>query len=885
MPRDHTNDYPNMINPQIMNLSQPQIQTCLSTLVGVILISLFGQPGTSLFAQSAENSVVIAKLTDINWAQMAPAGKEVDAILGDFVLRNNHVTGVIAQNNSTRNANMTVRQVGGCLIDLTQTKQPNDQLSCFYPGNGEFDFSNGEIRIQVDGREIEAGELAQQDFTATGDEVVLLFQSKSRQDVSMKLTYRLDKDDFGFTVVSDYSNDSDQPFARPLFDSIRADRTFRFSVDPIRGHLSAYDQWFYQAYGIVSKGQQAKRVKNRRVLWTYAQDGKDPGPLKSNSMRKIERIIIPARNEVELAGLIDQVNEGEIQSCRVIIKDASRFVQDAKVTMRSANNSDFPALIARTDPTGALDFKIRSGTYDLKVEADGRPTVNDQLIVEKGRASTKEIELESLGTVFALITDDQGRPLPCKVAFVGIEGTNNPNFGPDSRAIAVQNLRYSENGRFEQQLGPGKYEVFISRGPEYDAIVKRIEVNRGESNALTAVLKRTVNTDGWVSADFHSHSSPSGDNTSDQLGRVLNLLAEHIEFAPCTEHNRIDTYQPHLEALSATNWMATCCGIELTGGPLPVNHQNAFPLLRKPRTQDGGGPVTDVNPIVQIQRLSMWDSEREKLVQMNHPNLVTVNADVNNDGEYDGGFRQMFESVDVIEVHPPHQILVAETELPEPDTRGNVIFNWLQLLNTGRRIPGVVNTDAHYNFHGSGWLRNYIASSTDDPAQIDTMEMVRNSKQGRVLMTNGPFLKLSVAARFQDSLNKVSIGEEIKTDADSIEVDIEVQCPNWLDINRVQIFLNGRPAEKYNFTRRTHPTMFGNGVSKFNNTISIALKDDTHIIVAAAGEGLKLGRIMGPGSGENIPIAVSNPIYVDVGGDGFIPNQDRLGAPFLVSEK
>jgi molybdopterin-containing oxidoreductase family iron-sulfur binding subunit len=29
-----------------------------------------------------------------------------------------------------------------------------------------------------------------------------------------------------------------------------------------------------------------------------------------------------------------------------------------------------------------------------------------------------------------------------------------------------------------------------------------------------------------------------------------------------------------------------------------VNHQNAFPLLFKPRTQDGGAPVTDQNPEV-----------------------------------------------------------------------------------------------------------------------------------------------------------------------------------------------------------------------------------------------------------------------------------------------
>jgi hypothetical protein len=97
---------------------------------------------------------------------------------------------------------------------------------------------------------------------------------------------------------------------------------------------------------------------------------------------------------------------------------------------------------------------------------------------------------------------------------------------------------------------------------------------------IDARLVRTVKTDGWISTDSHSHSSPSGNNTSSQLGRVLNLLCEHIEFAACTEHNRLSTYDPHLRRLGAEKQMATCVGVELTGRPLPLNHQNAFPLLR-----------------------------------------------------------------------------------------------------------------------------------------------------------------------------------------------------------------------------------------------------------------------------------------------------------------
>ena len=105
----------------------------------------------------------------------------------------------------------------------------------------------------------------------------------------------------------------------------------------------------------------------------------------------------------------------------------------------------------------------------------------------------------------------------------------------------------------------------------------------------------------------------------------------------------------------------------------------------------------------------------------------------------------MFGYMDVVEVHPPHLILKGL----EDGYRGrdNRMFRWLQLLNLGYRIPGVVNTDSHYNFHGTGWLRNYIKSSTDQPEEISIEEMVDSSEAGNVIMTNGPFLEVTAGNR------------------------------------------------------------------------------------------------------------------------------------------
>jgi hypothetical protein len=109
-----------------------------------------------------------------------------------------------------------------------------------------------------------------------------------------------------------------------------------------------------------------------------------------------------------------------------------------------------------------------------------------------------------------------------------------------------------------------------------------------------------------------------------------------------------------------------------------------------------------------------------------------------------------------------------------------------------------------------------------------------------------------------------------------------------LQVNRVQLFVNGRPLDELNFTRRKHGTLFGSSRVVFDQQIPVALPADAHIVVAVAGEDAPMGAVYGPEpdsgppSPETIPVAVANPIFVDVDGDGFEPNGDLLGLPLPV---
>ncbi|MEY4179475.1 MAG: hypothetical protein RLY70_3049 [Planctomycetota bacterium] len=839
-------------------------------LFGLLLVAALVRPATS-----AE----LATLGPDNWDSHVPQGKEVDAIYGDYVLRNDRVVVVVGRPGLERHANLTVKSVGGALLDMTLVDRQNDQLSAYFPGGSRYAFVAAE---NVSAWTTDpAAAVRAADPKLSGTRVVLQCEAQAvdgRPRCSVR--YTLEDGQPYVLVETLLVNGSDKPLVEELADAIRADRVFEFGQTDDSKTFWAYDEWFGQAYGVQVEGYEIKRDK----LLLLTRGGESKATIAPGETLVVRRKVFVADHLLALRGITRKAAGGEVLSRRFEVVDPTGPVAHAKVTL-SRGETVYGA--GRTGVDGTLRCELPAGDYTCVVEAQGRPTVKQAVAA----AETTSVKMAACGYVQARVTDGAGQPIPCKVAFfaagqkepfpLGKNGKYDPKlavpyFGPDAGVAAIHNLVYTQNGGFLQEIPPGRYEVIVMCGPEYNAVTTSIDVAAGVPTPLAAKLVRAVDTAGWISADFHSHASPSGDNVSSQVGRVLNLLGEHVEFAPCTEHARVDTYDAALRLLKAERLLATCAGMELTGSPLPINHQNAFPLLHKPRTQNGGGPTTDVNPVTQIARLALWDNKSDKLVQQNHPNLAQILSDKDLDGKADGGFAGMLGFMDVVEVHPPADIFSEEN----PSKPGsNTMLHWLRLLNLGYRIPGVVNTDAHYNFHGSGWLRNYLRSPhTDDPARINALDVAHEAEAGHVVITNGPFLQAEVVAdEPQAKPARGTVGDLIAAPAGKVQLRIRVQCANWLDVNRVQVFANGRPLDGFNFTRRTHPELFADGVVKFSAQLPMKLARDTHLVVATAGEGLTLGRYYGPEFGKAMPVAVGNPIFVDVDGDGFKPNGDLLG--------
>ncbi|MCY4189097.1 MAG: CehA/McbA family metallohydrolase, partial [Bryobacterales bacterium] len=275
------------------------------------------------------------------------------------------------------------------------------------------------------------------------------------------------------------------------------------------------------------------------------------------------------------------------------------------------------------------------------------------------------------------------------------------------------------------------------------------------------------------------------------------------------------------------------------------------------------------------KRIQIFGGGPDRWVQVNHPDVGSVFFDRNRDGVEDGGFAGLEKLIDAAETWSAEILNLS----PRYNTQEgpNRTFGWLQMLNQGRRVWCVAVSDAHRVFgNGVGGWRTYVPSSTDSPGEIDHAEIVRNSKAGRMMITNGPFLEVTAA-------DGMPIGSTVIAEG-AVELQVRVQTPNWMEIDRVQILVNGRQPQPYDFRKSERPGMFREGVVTFDETVEVALQQDAHLIVVAIGEGsnIEAGWGLNP-YGQMHPVAYTNPIFIDVGRDGFEHNGDTLGHPLMTS--
>ncbi len=795
-----------------------------------------------------------------------PKGKEADGISGDYILRNGHITAVIAGNLPNRRANMGTFYgsngiTPGCLYDLTLNDRQNDQLTVFSPNQQKGQISY--MRITA------AGGDGKDSFA----EIEVVVDSPRNDGVYKQHTYRIDGEARGILVTSTYRNDSKSvkkvqigDYWKPSGDKGSFHKVAWIdSVDPADrcGYASAWLEKPERQGGIVWQPKDLELEPGQtQVVSRYVAVGNSPAHACSEVLSYAEEGL--GNVKIQLSELI---GNAPVAAAKLDIK---------------YRNANMPAY---TLPDGKIALRLPEGKYTLSVNETGREKLEVTAELAKDGGYSMNGTLSPLSGVHFKITGPDGQDTPCKVQFAGIDGTKTPNLGPQNRAHGCVDQWHSETGTFKVALDPGKYRLVITRGIEHSSLVQEVEVKAGEFSAVNGKLERPVESKGWVSTDFHNHSTPSGDNQCGTDDRIINLAAEHIEFAPTTEHNRIYNWAPHIKKLGLEKHLSTIVGMELTGRGAG-SHHNAFPLPGPfPYEQDGGAPAFQEDPrhnAIALQNFGGWDEgqHEERWVHINHPNLAEKFWDRNLDGHADGGFIGYEKLIDAIESQNfrGNDILAtAPWKLHRTGPKESLVevreFVWLQMLNQGMRTRAIAVADAHSVYgNGVGGWRTYVASSTDDPAKVNPAEIIHNAKHGMLMLTTGPFLEVKA--------NGAIAGSDISAKSGKVKLKVKVQCTDWVDIDRVQVLVNGVQVPEYNFTRKANPCQFEDGIVKFDREIEVNLKGDAHLVVVAMGENHDLKGGYGTSTNARLqPCAYINPIWVDVDGKGFQPNMDTLGWP------
>ena len=781
-----------------------------------------------------------------------PKGKEADGILGDFVLRSDKVEAVISQNSPNRKANMSTfygedGATPGCLYDFTLRGANNDQLVVYGPcGHGHVSY----VKIVSTKEE---GSAAVESVTTAA----------KNGGVFKRHEYRVKDGVQGVFITTTLRNETSAPqktftksdFTR--FDSTGMTADGIFWTDAINpAHKCGYALGTLNLTGI-EKLEDTLELKPQQevIISRFFAVGSSPAQAVGE-VRGVKGVKLGT-----LMGRLSDANGKSVSTATLLVPDEKKPIP------------------GYTDENGKYSFKLPLGPVELKVEDLGRAQAVVTSTVAEGGSQATVIALQVASSIRFDITDESGKPIPCKVHFTPLDKeAPKLDLGPKLRAHGCVDQYMSENGKFTQQLPPGKYRVIVVRGPEYSHLEQEVTVESAKEFVFKGTLKRLVDTKGWISADFHNHSTPSGDNVCDTDGRLINIAAENLEFTPTTEHNRFYDWEPTIKALGLESHIKTVKGIELTGSR---QHVNAFPFEPEPLKQNAGAPDWNDDPRITVLTLRRWQGERaDRWIQFNHPDLSNMFIDRDSDGIADGGFVGVGGMIDGAESqNGAGTDILAEAPFRLNRPAGSLAmkvapireFIWRQLLNQGLRVTAVGVSDAHSVYgNGVGCWRCYLPSSTDEPAKIEWAELAPHAKAGHLVLSTGPFLEVTTQ-------NGKIAGDDDRSTG-GIDLKVRVQCTDWMDIDRVQVLVNSRPDPKLNFTRESHPQMFKDGVVKFDEKIHVPLQRDAHLIVVAIDEDGDEKICYGTSDYARVrPCAYNNPIYIDADGNGFTPNGDTLG--------
>jgi hypothetical protein len=611
---------------------------------------------------------------------------------------------------------------------------------------------------------------------------------------------------------------------------------------------------------------------------------------------------------------------------------------------------------------GSFGGRLPVGEWELMVHVQGRADGERvRITVEEGEEISLVMPATRPGVLRFTVRDELGRLVPAKVSLFRVDDVQSANpilgdayiggqLGTYGQAFgAPEMVLFSMYGDGEAELPPGEYVAVASRGIEYELDVSEsFVVDDQRSYQVDLNVVRSVDTEGWISADLHVHSQPSHDSGVSLPDRVRTMVAEGVEFFSSTDHDFVTDFAPVIEDLGVEEWVQSAVGNEIT--TIEIGHFLGFPIGADHLAEANGAPDwTDRRPAELVDSLRRLgeDAGFDPIVFVGHPRdgilgyfdqygmdpyggtvgmagspgspkiapplLSATNPLLKTDNltwDFDG--LEMLNGKRMELIRTPTQpeldryaageelsayAMIERTLAEQQELQDGVyrlgyghegqIDDWFTLLNLGFRYTVLGNSDTHgWTSVEAGCPRNFVMADTDDPAFLDDQAVADAVKAHRVVASYGPFVQMWVDGQ--------PIGSEVVPEGGTIELAVEVQAPTWIDVDRVELYENGTLVHEW-AVEETKDTV------RLSETLELTPTRDAWYVVMVLGDqdlapvmtpvempqielqmvvtealaGVEaVGSLLSPAipiprTYPVLPYAVTNPIWVDLQGNGF----------------
>jgi len=421
------------------------------------------------------------------------------------------------------------------------------------------------------------------------------------------------------------------------------------------------------------------------------------------------------------------------------------------------------------------------------------------------------------------VTAPDGLPFAVQVRFTEADPVVDEALVPE-RTSGYASIGWSRDGSLTLLAEPGTYDLVVHRGLRYEVHQETVDLVGGSVVSVSADLGTAYEHDGWLLGDPHTHASPSGDGEITMEDRVTVAAASGIQIHFGTDHDHVADYRPVVEALGLSHLLASVVSDEVS--PPFRGHMNIYPIEPLANMANNGAFGWWYEPIVDTA--GMFEDLRARhgsdfIIQSNHP----TDSGLASSAQWSVG-------------------LIAEPSRWSTDFQAVEVLNagstdglefYLDIIARGHDATAVGVSDSHgHTSGGVGFNGTFINMGTNDPAAYSDDALVDAFRAKRTIATRGPYLELSVAPG-----STVSGGST---------VDVEARSPSWIVVDRLELFQDGLLVETLQGT---------------NGQFLLDPMSDASFTIVAAGD-----TPMQP-LYSRTPWAMSSPIYVDVGGDGWTP--------------